>query len=72
MEKENSEDDQPSPSQQPGAETEEEDEYIEEDDIPQILENLAGSYVKLMEEENYTDALKLLKRSEDILEAVTT
>jgi hypothetical protein len=25
-----------------------------------------------MEDENYQDALKLLKRSEDILEAVTT
>ena len=52
--------------------TEDEDEYIEEDDIPKILQTLSQSYIKHMEEEKYDEALKLLKRSEDILEAVTT
>ena len=29
---------------------EDEDEYIEEDDIPKILQNLSGQYISLMEE----------------------
>lgn len=64
MEAENSNDNVP--------QTEDEDEYIEEDDIPKILQTLSASYIKHMEEEKYDEALKLLKRSEDILEAVTT